>query len=299
MTDIDLRLLRFFVTAVDCATFSAAARELGVTQPALSQGVKRLEDLVGAQIIDRSPQGSARPFRLTPVGQLLYDDATELLARAGSVLNRARANATRTVLRVAFGTSTPSALIEPLLALTGKREELDLQLHFMGWGDEYDALLRGDVDMIFTHSSPLIDDPDWVTTAVARVPRVAVFARNHTLAAHPQLTMSDIEDEPIVDALADRDFWIVNPRPSGKAPRTVGPRARSVDEMLTFVATGTGMGITCRTVAEKHAWPNIAYVPIEDIEPTDVFTVRRAAPPGTPSAGFFAAYEARFDGLLP
>lgn len=292
MRDIDLRLLRFFVTSVDCATFSAAARQLGVTQPALSQGVKRLEDLVGAELIDRSPQGSARPFRVTPIGQLLYEDARDLLDRAGSVLIRARANASRAVLRVGFGTSTPSSLIERLLALSEAQEGLDLQLTFLGWGDEYDGLRRGEVDMVFSHARDFATDSDWVTTRVAQVPRVAIFSRRHVLASCPRIAMADIDDEPIVDALADRDFWIVNPRPSGRVPRTVGPRARSVDEMLTFVATGTGMGITCRTVAEKHAWPNIVYVPITDIDPTQVYTVRRAFGLGRPAAGFLETFEA-------
>jgi hypothetical protein len=43
-----------------------------------------------------------------------------------------------------------------------------------------------------------------------------------------------------------------------------------VDEMLTLVSTGIGMAITCSTVAEKHQWPNWAFVLIEDLEPVNI-----------------------------
>lgn len=266
MIDIDLKLLRFFVTAVDCATFTAAANKLGVTQPALSQGIKRLEYLVGTELIERSPQGSPRPFRTTEAGELLYKDASDLLNQAQGILKRIRANSKKTTLRVGFGTSTPSVLTQTLLSLSTSFSAIDVQLKFLEWGEEFEALRNGDVDITFT----CLHNPQqegWEIQLLMEVPRLAVFSHNHPLANAPSLTLNDIEDEPIVDAHSDREFWIIDPRPSGRSPKTVGPRAKTVDEMLTFVATGLGMGITDTTVAEKHAWPNLKYVPLLDIAP--------------------------------
>lgn len=282
MADLDLKLLRYFLATVAAGSFSSAARQLGITQPALSQGVRRLEDVIGAELLERAPQGSPRPFRLTPAGEVLAIEARQLLDNAARALQRTRASLGRPVLRVGFSTSSPTALTQVLIALARNVPEVELRLVYLEWGDEGAALERGDVDAYFSNQGQVAPVPqpspvETVATDLCTVPRVAIFSAGHPLTARQTLSIAELDDEPILDADAERDFWIVNPRPSGRRPITVGPRARTVDEMLTFISTGIGMGITCSTVAEKHQWPTIRYVPIRDLAPTLIRLVRLAS----------------------
>lgn len=70
--------LRTFVTVAGERSFSAAARKLHRTQPAVSQAIRRLEESVGDRLFDRS----SRNGTLTEAGRLLQDYAARLLQLA-------------------------------------------------------------------------------------------------------------------------------------------------------------------------------------------------------------------------
>ncbi len=71
-------LAAFLAVATD-RSFSAAARRLNRTQPAISQAVRRIEDELGERLFDRS----SRDGTLTEAGRLLHDYAQRLLTLAG------------------------------------------------------------------------------------------------------------------------------------------------------------------------------------------------------------------------
>ena len=78
MIRVQLDDLRTFVTVAAERSFSAAAKKLHRTQPAISQAVRRLEDSIGDRLFDRS----SRNGTLTEAGLLLQDYATRLLRLA-------------------------------------------------------------------------------------------------------------------------------------------------------------------------------------------------------------------------
>ena len=76
---MQLQDLAAFLTVARERSFSAAARRLHRTQPAISQAVRRIEDELGERLFDRS----SRDGTLTEAGRLLEDYATRLLGLAG------------------------------------------------------------------------------------------------------------------------------------------------------------------------------------------------------------------------
>jgi molybdate transport repressor ModE-like protein len=72
----DTALLRTFVAVCDAGSFTKAAREVNLTQSAVSLHVKRLEDQVGSRLIVRN----ARGVRLTEQGEVLLSYARRILA---------------------------------------------------------------------------------------------------------------------------------------------------------------------------------------------------------------------------
>ena len=76
---MQLQDLQTFATVAAERSFSAAARKLHRTQPAISQAIRRLEDELGDRLFDRS----SRNGTLTQAGALLLEHATRLLKMAG------------------------------------------------------------------------------------------------------------------------------------------------------------------------------------------------------------------------
>src|SRR3954469_2314155 len=84
-----LRQLEYLVTVVDTGSFTRAAAQLHVTQPALSHQVRALEEQAGGRLLERLPR-SVRP---NPMGRALLPPARAALADA----ERARLAAQRAV----------------------------------------------------------------------------------------------------------------------------------------------------------------------------------------------------------
>ncbi len=96
---IELRPLKVFLVVAECGSMTVAARRLGMTQPAVSQAIKQLEDRFGVPLIDRS----SRPVGLTSGGVLLRDRAGRIVDEAEQLVPLLRDQADAKVLEIKMG----------------------------------------------------------------------------------------------------------------------------------------------------------------------------------------------------
>ena len=87
--DLDLRLVRYFTVVAAHRHFGRAAAELLIAQPSLSRQVRRLEQQLGARLLDRTPQGT----RLTEAGEVFLPRAKALLRSAAQAAAETKAAA--------------------------------------------------------------------------------------------------------------------------------------------------------------------------------------------------------------
>src|SRR5471030_1895943 len=74
--NLDLGLLRTLIQVADCGSMTSAAGRLHMTQGAVSQRIKRLEQLFGGPLLERSQRGAG----LTGAGERLVAKARQLVA---------------------------------------------------------------------------------------------------------------------------------------------------------------------------------------------------------------------------
>jgi DNA-binding transcriptional LysR family regulator len=96
MLNIPTDLLRTLVTVVALRSFTKAARSLGVTQPAISAQIKRLQHLLGYELMDKSAPGVA----LTPHGVAVVERARRLLAVNDEIVELRRGRAPAQTVRI-------------------------------------------------------------------------------------------------------------------------------------------------------------------------------------------------------
>jgi DNA-binding transcriptional LysR family regulator len=175
MTNIPTDLLRTLVAVVDLRSFTKAAAKLGVTQPAVSAQIKRLQLLLGGDLFDRSIQGVS----LTPHGELVVNYARRLLSINDQIIHIGNSSP-RPELVIRVG--TPSDFIASMLpsTLAQFRERLS-DVRFNVRTDFYEPLARqlrsGEIDLLIGLSmTPPLDarhcraqEVVWVHGAITRI----------------------------------------------------------------------------------------------------------------------------------
>src|ERR1700759_2728423 len=112
MTNIPTELMRTLVSVVDLRSFTKAAQSLGVTQPAVSAQIKRLQFLLGYDLLDKSAPGVS----LTPRGEIVVSNARRLLSINDEILHMAGSSASAQTLRVGTPCDYAGARIPGMLA---------------------------------------------------------------------------------------------------------------------------------------------------------------------------------------
>jgi DNA-binding transcriptional LysR family regulator len=83
---MELRHLRYFTAVAEEATLIAAARRLGVAQPALTRQIHALEAELGVELLERGPKGTT----LTPAGEVVHASARHVIREVDAAVQRAR-----------------------------------------------------------------------------------------------------------------------------------------------------------------------------------------------------------------
>ena len=112
---VELRHLRYLVAIADAGTFTHAAERMFVTQPTLSQQIRRLEEMVGTPLLDRRRDG----LRLTDAGTILLEESRTVLSLIEHGVRRSRQAAGLGRPRLRF--ALPPQLPEGLAADTAAR----------------------------------------------------------------------------------------------------------------------------------------------------------------------------------
>jgi DNA-binding transcriptional LysR family regulator len=193
--EIEIRHLRYFLAVVETLHFSKAAERLGMAQPPLSQQIKRLEQLIGHRLFDRTTRG----VKLTLAGQLLAERARTTIDKVHDdlALVRRLGRGEAGTLTVGFSgsvmfTALPAA-IESYRRLYPK---VELRLREVVTSAQIPALLDGTLDLAFMRDG---DSTDGIyMTTLLKEHYVAVLPESHPLARKRSLRVADLRREPFV-----------------------------------------------------------------------------------------------------
>ena len=176
MTNIPTELLRTFVAVVDLRSFTRAAQSLGITQPAVSAQVKRLQQLLGGELLDKSAPG----VLLTPMGESVLGSARKLLAINDHILNLAAVPpAEPHIIRVGVPGNFVGETFWRTVA-TSRESRPDLRFHIKSGTSEtlVRELRQGELDVaiVMSGSDPLedarfhwTDEMVWVRAPLTRI----------------------------------------------------------------------------------------------------------------------------------
>jgi len=192
----DLDLYSIFCTVARCGSLSHAARELYVSQPAISQSMHRLEYMLGCTLFTRTSRG----ITLTSEGRMLYsyaDKAISLISAAEDKLNRMRTLQSGGLMIGASDTLCQFFLLPYLERFHTEYPEVQLQVTNRTTPDTVELLKVGKVDIALVNLP--VDDGALCVRDVLKVHDVFVAseARFKHLKGRP-VSMTDLAHEPLV-----------------------------------------------------------------------------------------------------
>ena len=136
----DLNLVSVFLAVADAGSFRAAADRIGVTRPAVSQAIRRLEDRLGVALVQRT----TRSVSLTEAGAQLYRRVAPAIAEVGTALDAARDREAKPtgLLRLAVSSIAERFISGPLLAGFSEAHP-GVQLDVTVTDEEFDIVAEG------------------------------------------------------------------------------------------------------------------------------------------------------------
>jgi len=248
---LTLRHLRLLVALDEQATLTAAARALGLTQPALSHQVRELERVTGAALFQRV----RRRLTFTPLGRELLRSARGVVAEmdlAEVSLERYR-HGIDAVVRVGTRAYGLERWMPGFLrALRAELPRIEVEQRPATAGLPLDALRRGEVDLELAHWR--VPPRGLATLPLFQDELVAVLPRGHALARRPRLAAADFLAQPyvtystVIEPGLENDLVFTPAR----AWPTRFLRAGTAEAALALVAAGFGLTILSRWAVRAH-----------------------------------------------
>lgn len=150
---MDLRTLRYFIYVAEARSFSKAAVQLGIAQPALSRQVRKLEDELGLELIRRT----RRQLELTDAGLVLLERAHSLTRQLAQAADDVRAQGSLIRGTMTLGVSpTICESLLPCIARESAVRHPQLQLNFIeGFsGFIFKRLIDQELTLCLMHNPP-------------------------------------------------------------------------------------------------------------------------------------------------
>ncbi len=200
---MEIRQARYFEAVARAGSFSRAAENLGMTQPALSRQVKALEDEWGWRLFERSGRGVVT----TREGRVALREVRRMLRAVDAGLERMRLENGSRFLRVGYAPSLTGEILERAMeCFTQRHPAVRIELLDCSSEEMMEGIRSGRLDLILG----VVQETDEVRWRVIReVPVGLVMPAKHRLAAKKVVRAKDLDGEKLLllSRLDYPEYW--------------------------------------------------------------------------------------------
>lgn len=291
---MDPRRVLIFRTVVRNGTIGGGARELGWTQPAVSQHLAALEKEVGTPLLLRSSSGVTP----TEAGQRLFAHAETMAAALHAAEEELAAITSLRRGRVRFATfpSAAAVLLPPALArLQQTVPDIDVSFDELEPQEAIAAVLAGDLDlaMIFRYSCTDVEAEgalQWTPVLEDRV--LAVLPLTHEHAQDPEVSFADLAGEQWIAGCARcRANLLATAKRIGVEP-AIRHSTDDATVVQRLIEHGGGVALLPEIALEAYPSSKVAVRPLPELEDRTIGLVSR------PGAEAIPAVAALRDALI-
>ena len=263
---MELRQLESVRAVARCRSFTRAADELHVAQPALSTAVRRLEAELGVRLFDRT----TRRVELTPAGDAFIRRASRIGEEVASLVTEMHdfSVGLRGRLRLAVWYHSEPRVVPFLRDFMAATPGAEVSIVELSAPEILSALREDDVDLATFVLYPGLDLTGVEYEVLRSEPYVLALSPSHPVASRAQADLRLVAELPLIaprTGVALRTMLDRMLRGIGKDPRIV-VEANEASAALAFASAGLGACLVTPTIAGASPEP-LALVPIADVEP--------------------------------
>lgn len=200
--NVTLRQIRYFIAVAEAASVSSAARDLSISQSAVTTAIRDLERSLGARLLERSSSGVS----LTHEGHLFLTHAKRILtdvAEAGHAV-RARPAPRRGALAIGVTSLVAGYYLADLLERYQRAfPEVEIAVAEDLHGFLEHMLINGEIDVAILMVNMLADHAALGAEILTRSPHRLWLAADHPLCAKPEAGLRDVAAAPQITLVAD------------------------------------------------------------------------------------------------
>lgn len=271
---MELRQLRYFLTAAEELHLGRAAARMHITQPAFSQQIHRLERELGVRLL----KITSHKISLTPAGSAFLDQAQATLSQATEAADTARRAGRGEIgtLSIAFVVGAAQRVLPAALRILRERYPgITPVLNEMWSAQQLEALRRERLHVGFVLGA--VPDPKLRSQRVYRESFVALLPEQHALAALAEVPFAALAAEPFVlfrrelnPGLHDR---LTSMGRDACGQLNVRYEVEHPGAIQVLVAAGHAVTITSSSRADQFAEAGLVARPLVDPTPQEDITM--------------------------
>lgn len=265
-----LNQLKYFVAVAETHNFTKAAEQYYISQTAITQQIKALEQTIDCQLLDRS----TRPITLTPCGHVFYLEAKEIIERMENAVTMTQNASAGLEGTISIGYTKgyeQSGLSEKIREFRLRYPNISINCYRCSTDVLAAGLANDKYDIIYTwDSTNLQQDSSICCKSIEKAPLVAAVPNTNALSQKPFIKRQDLKKERILymspsessNSMGDAHFMELYKR-AGYVPQIVF-RSTDTECILMMVASQQGISILPNYLTRKIDYSDcIVFVPMK------------------------------------
>jgi DNA-binding transcriptional LysR family regulator len=281
--------LKAFVSVAELGSFVRTAQALNLSQPALSRRIRKLEDALGAPLLERSP----RHVALTMVGRDFLPKVRHFideLENATLSIRDLGRSGTGLITIAAVPTAVFYFLPAAIARFSADHPRIRIRILDVGANQGLDAVQRGEADFGINFLGATHADIDF--TRLAEDPFVLACRKDHPLARRKQVAWHELADQRVITVgrTSGNRALIDNALAQRGTQLNWAYEVTHLSGSLGLVEAGLGVAILPKLATPAGDHPVIRTVALVDPEVTrTIGVIRRHGSSLSPAAGRFLA----------
>lgn len=240
---MDISKLKAFICVVKWQSFTRAAAELYISQPALSKKISDFEKEIGTPLLVRDN----RTMELTPAGKLLYAEAPAFLKIGDDLESKVRSAGQCPGSQLTLGCSgiEYGRLHEIVEGFREAYPHVSIVMHRFSAAEIKQKLLTNMLDIAFQTHFEVEEEPEVDSVPFMKDELAIIMSKNHPLAKEESVSIEQLRDEVYFGIQPQQDHMPFSRMINRLCEQGYEPKelrvASSVDDLLLSVSCGLGI----------------------------------------------------------